>query len=71
MHHEGHEDHEGGREIECSCVSLHVLHALHGKKRYTMENMKIMKENEKLNAVVFPSLLFMRFMVKKDTPWRT
>jgi len=27
--------------------------------------MKIMKENEKLNAVVFPSMLSMRFMVKK------
>jgi len=36
-----------------------------------MEDMKIMKENEKLNAVVFPSMYFMRFMVKTDTPWKT
>jgi len=36
-----------------------------------MENMKIMKENEKLNAVVLFSMFVMRFMVKKDTPWRT
>jgi len=36
-----------------------------------MENMKIMKESAKLNAVVLFSMLFMRFMVKKDTPWRT
>jgi len=54
-----------GRKARISCVPLHVLHALHGKNRFTMEDMKIMKEAGKLESVVFPSMFFMRFMVKR------